>query len=84
MEGVIRVVPITVNRDSALRYLRKPKGRLTIWVNAVRTNQNDAKERDAQVVAMSRIYQGVSVVHCRLGVELSPRDGAQCMEILKR
>lgn len=47
---------ITRNLEMALRYLRLPTARRTLWVDAICINQNDPVERSQQVRMMREIY----------------------------
>lgn len=58
---------VTTNGDSALRYLRKPKERVALWVDAICINQDDMMERNHQVKLMGRVYGLASSVVIWLG-----------------
>jgi cadmium resistance protein CadD (predicted permease) len=58
---------VTPNLFSALRHLRHPTHKITLWVDAVCINQNDVSERTKQVNLMTAIYESASSVLMWLG-----------------
>ncbi|KAK8188756.1 heterokaryon incompatibility protein-domain-containing protein [Phyllosticta capitalensis] len=58
-------VPCTV--EKALRRLRDAENQLRIWVDSICINQNDDKEKAAQVNIMDQIYGVANTVHIWLG-----------------
>jgi Heterokaryon incompatibility protein (HET) len=59
----------TYNMASALRRLRSPESTRVVWVDAVCINQQDIRERNSQVLLMSRIYSECSSCIIWLGEE---------------
>ncbi|UPK95384.1 hypothetical protein LCI18_006319 [Fusarium solani-melongenae] len=57
----------TKNCWSMLRLMRPVRGCRMIWVDAICINQNDVKERDAQVSKMAQIYSTCRSVYLYLG-----------------
>ncbi|KAJ4192954.1 hypothetical protein NW767_010484 [Fusarium falciforme] len=57
----------TKNCWSMLRLMRPVRGCRMIWVDAICINQNDVKERDAQVSKMAQIYSACRSVYLYLG-----------------
>lgn len=55
------------NLDTALRYLRREKGRRLLWVDAICINQHDEDEKNCLVAGMSDIYQQANFVIAFLG-----------------
>ena len=53
--------------SDALRYLRKPDAERVLWIDRIAINQEDLKERAAQVGLMSEIYSSASEVPVWLG-----------------
>ncbi|KAK3214936.1 hypothetical protein GRF29_19g1733159 [Pseudopithomyces chartarum] len=53
---------VTDNLDCALRYLRLPKTRRTLWIDALCINQEDTFERNQQVQLMCFVYSNASNV----------------------
>jgi hypothetical protein len=51
---------VTKNLDAALRHLRYRDRPRTLWIDAIAINQQDVKERDAQVAIMGLIYASAS------------------------
>jgi hypothetical protein len=67
LEG--KPLPIAENLSNALRHLRPPQqgidstqAPLRIWIDAICINQDDVKERNAQVSVMRTIYSNSSLV----------------------
>ncbi|CAJ2505370.1 Uu.00g127640.m01.CDS01 [Anthostomella pinea] len=58
---------ITRNLSEALRHLRKPDQRRTLWIDAISINQNDFQERSDQVARMGLVYSLASRVVAWLG-----------------
>jgi hypothetical protein len=52
---------------AALRHLRHERNPITIWVDALCINQEDAEEKNWQVPLMMRIYSNATSVHAWLG-----------------
>lgn len=59
--------PVTVNLESALRDLRYPSHRKTIWADAICINQVDLIEKNHQIPLMGDIYRKASGVVAYLG-----------------
>ncbi|CAH0058538.1 unnamed protein product [Clonostachys solani] len=59
--------PVTVNLESALRDLRSPSKRRTMWVDAICINQVDLTEKNHQIPLMGDIYRKASGVVAYLG-----------------
>lgn len=53
---------VTDNLDCALRYLRSPRTRRTLWIDAICINQEDTFERNQQVQLMCFIYSNATTV----------------------
>lgn len=49
-------IPVTINLEAALRYIRQLDKPVDIWVDAVCINQGDNQERGRQVAMMGQIY----------------------------
>ncbi|CAG9977965.1 unnamed protein product [Clonostachys byssicola] len=58
---------VTVNLESALRDLRYPSNRRTIWADAICINQDDLDEKNHQIPLMGDIYRKASQVVAYLG-----------------
>ncbi|KAK8232543.1 heterokaryon incompatibility protein-domain-containing protein [Phyllosticta capitalensis] len=58
-------IPSTV--EKAIRRLRDTENQLKIWVDSICINQNDDKEKAAQVNIMAQIYGVANTVHIWLG-----------------
>ncbi|KAL1387573.1 heterokaryon incompatibility protein-domain-containing protein [Phyllosticta capitalensis] len=69
-------IPCTV--EKAIRRLRDAENQLRIWVDSICINQNDDKEKAAQVNIMDQIYGVANTVHIWLG------DGHAVTEIALR
>lgn len=59
-------IPVTVNLDKALRYLRQRKTKL-VWVDAICINQSDLTEKSLQVRNMKQIYHQATTTIAWLG-----------------
>ncbi|XXH06113.1 hypothetical protein Hte_012558 [Hypoxylon texense] len=57
----------TVNLEAALRALRRPFRKRTLWVDAVCINQDDIPEKNIQVPQMGRLYGSAGDVLVWLG-----------------
>ncbi|KAK4167844.1 heterokaryon incompatibility protein-domain-containing protein [Cladorrhinum sp. PSN259] len=66
-----RIVLITTSLEAALRHLRYPFRRRTLWADAICINQNDALEKNHQVPMMGQIYFKASLVISWLGESTS-------------
>jgi Heterokaryon incompatibility protein (HET) len=62
-------IGVTANLHSALRYLRWPDFRRTLWVDAICINQKDVSEKTQQVQRMREIYAQAAAVLIWLGEE---------------
>lgn len=62
-----REVPISQNLCSVMRRLRKPDTALTLWIDQLCINQEDAKEKSEQVALMREIYTGCRLCHVWIG-----------------
>ncbi|KAI0180408.1 heterokaryon incompatibility protein-domain-containing protein [Hypoxylon sp. FL1284] len=60
--------PVKHNLLLALRHLRSPTHRLSLWIDAICINQKDVGELNTQVAMMSFIYRRASLVVAWLGV----------------
>jgi hypothetical protein len=58
-----------LNLANAIRHLRLPDRRRTLWIDAVCINQSDDKEKSAQVKRIGQIYSLASAVIVWLGHE---------------
>lgn len=64
------IVPVSSNLHSALyQFVELDDGPRTVWVDAVCINQNDIKEKTAQVSMMGEIYKSVGSTIVWLGYE---------------
>lgn len=59
--------PVTINLESALRYLRYRDLPRILWIDAICINQEDIPERNSQVKYMGTIYSKSSIVLAWLG-----------------
>ncbi|CAI6335676.1 unnamed protein product [Periconia digitata] len=75
-------IPITNNLYRALKQIRHSQGFQHLWVDALCINQDDAKERSAQVAMMRRIYSQSSGVMIWLGEGESEQFAQSCTEII--
>ncbi|KAG4433402.1 hypothetical protein IFR05_011114 [Cadophora sp. M221] len=50
-------IDITINLDSALRYMRDPLRKRLIWADAICINQSDDDEKNRQVRQMGKVYR---------------------------
>ncbi|KAK8112946.1 heterokaryon incompatibility protein-domain-containing protein [Apiospora sp. TS-2023a] len=66
-------IQVTVNLLNCLRHLRDTQHSLVLWVDAICINQDDLREKSAQVAMMGYIYSRCSTVCCWLG---APPDSA--------
>ncbi|KAG4034683.1 hypothetical protein MFRU_002g00390 [Monilinia fructicola] len=64
-------IKVTVSLQSFLKHVRQPHETLTLWVDAVCINQNDASEKSEQVAIMGEIYSKCSFVYIWLGAPSS-------------
>ncbi|KAL3291606.1 heterokaryon incompatibility protein [Colletotrichum asianum] len=77
------IIPITRNCENALRSVRILGGpRRNIWIDSLCINQDDEKERSAQVALMPRIYAGAAGVLVYLGHATS--DSGLAMDAITR
>jgi hypothetical protein len=65
---------VTLNLESALRYLRKPQVTRRLWIDAICINQADTVERSEQVLQMGNIYKAAQRVIVWLGKEKEEPD----------
>lgn len=73
---------ITRNCREALCTLRKQHAQLTIWVDAICINQEDAVEKSTQVPRMDEIYSWSNLVYVWLGQ--STPESTRALKCLKR
>jgi hypothetical protein len=73
---VINGSPASVrsNLYEALKAIRRPRGDVNIWVDALCINQGDLQERGRQVKIMGEIYRGAKRVIVWVGVASSDSD----------
>jgi hypothetical protein len=64
-----KTIGVTANLHSALRYLRWPDFRRTLWIDAICINQKNASEKTQQVRRMKDIYAQAAAVLIWLGEE---------------
>jgi hypothetical protein len=62
-----REISVTQNLESALRNTRKPEDVVWMWADAICINQDDDKEKEAQVQMMRDIYGTARIVTVFLG-----------------
>lgn len=62
-----RDVPVTINLESALRYVRDKTEPVVLWADAVCINQDDEEEKGRQVSLMGSIYREADLVIAWLG-----------------
>lgn len=60
-------VNVTPNCESALRHIRRKDATVTLWVDAICINQNDNKEKSAQIGQMREVYKAAANVIVWLG-----------------
>jgi hypothetical protein len=60
---------VTQNLATALRHLRRPDRKRTLWIDAICVNQQDFKERGHQVERMADVYRKADQVVVWLGPE---------------
>ncbi|KAI0435782.1 hypothetical protein F4803DRAFT_557643 [Xylaria telfairii] len=71
-----KVICVTASLSQALRHLRRPRERRTLWVDAVCIDQQDAADVAAQVPRMDTIYRNASRVVVWLGQASEDSDAA--------
>ena len=74
-------IPITTSLSRALRAIRSPAQKRTLWVDAVCIDQSSAAEKEAWIPAMGQIYRRAHSVIVYLGDE--QHDSAEGLEILE-
>lgn len=74
VEGV--VVDVTANLETALRYLRFETGTAVFWVDSLCINQDDVREKGAQVQKMFDIYSRAAHVLAWTGEAADDSDEA--------
>ncbi|KAM5349851.1 hypothetical protein ACJ41O_006356 [Fusarium nematophilum] len=75
---------ITANVEAILRQLRRPDQPRMLWIDAICINQDDAREREAQVLLMRRIYSAAERTLIWLGKnDETTRDAIRCIELMK-
>lgn len=72
--GGHNTLSVTRNVAVALRHLRSPSVRRTLWVDAICIDQKNARERSEQVLRMADIFRMASRVVIWLGPESSDSD----------
>jgi hypothetical protein len=72
-------VPISPNLEMALRQLRGSRYRL-IWADSLCIDQQDEKEKAAQIIRIRAIYKEAQLVAAWIGIELDGSD--QVMQLL--
>ncbi|KAM0429632.1 hypothetical protein ACHAPT_006237 [Fusarium lateritium] len=78
-----KLFPITKNCDAALRKIRKQDEAKVIWIDALCINQNDVKERSAQVSQMNKIFSGAQKVHIYLGNNIDDTTASKALDVLR-
>lgn len=80
-----RKVTVTPSLFTALETLRQDEGIRRLWVDAVCINQQDDKEKTAQVNMMGRIYRSCSQCNFWLGLlgDVQARDAQDAMDVLR-
>ncbi|KAI1406093.1 heterokaryon incompatibility protein-domain-containing protein [Hypoxylon fuscum] len=73
-------LPIMKNCRDALRQFRHLYGEITIWVDSICIDQNNAIEKEQQLLLMKEIYTWAEVVYIWLGVE--SREISSAMDCL--
>lgn len=73
--------PVTLELEKALRRLRRPDAKRTMWVDWICINQADMAERSAQVALMRDIYRGAERVIAWIGEE--SEDSGRAMAFLR-
>ncbi|KAI3322471.1 HET-domain-containing protein [Xylariaceae sp. AK1471] len=73
---------VTRNCENALKRIRLPYDRRTIWIDAVCINQNDPNERGHQVQLMPQIYSRAEQVLVYIGEAADKSD--LCMDVLSQ
>ncbi|CAH0057494.1 unnamed protein product [Clonostachys solani] len=66
---------VTVNLNTALRFLRNNDEPIVLWIDALSINQQSDKERSSQVAKMRDIYEAADQVIIFLGDDSSHRAG---------
>ncbi|KAF2229511.1 HET-domain-containing protein [Viridothelium virens] len=74
-------IGVTANLGKALHRVRLPSEVRHVWVDQVCINQNDIRERNAQVMIMGQIYQSARAVLVYLGG--SAEDGVDAAALVK-
>ncbi|KAM0417194.1 hypothetical protein ACHAPT_012831 [Fusarium lateritium] len=69
-------IPVTESLDTALRYLRRRREAITLWIDQICINQADNGERSEQVGLMGSIYSRAEQVLAWLG---PPGDGSDAL-----
>ncbi|KAJ0160364.1 Heterokaryon incompatibility protein 6, OR allele [Colletotrichum tanaceti] len=72
--GGRRRLGITASLDAALRHLRRRDGPVTIWIDQICINQEDAAEKSDQVPLMAQIYSKADLVLVWLGPAADDSD----------
>jgi hypothetical protein len=73
------VLRVTASLDSALRHLRPASGQsIVLWIDQICINQDDEKEKTAQVKLMHQIYTGAEQVIVWLGPAADESDKLMC------
>jgi hypothetical protein len=68
------VFRVTAGLEQALRYLRLPNEKRTLWIDAICINQDDVNERNGQVKMMYHIYRKAQAVRAWIGAEREDSD----------
>jgi len=55
-------IEVTVNLESALRYLRQRRHDRVLWIDALCINQHDILEKNSQIPMMGRIYRSARTI----------------------
>lgn len=67
-----RRLHVTANLACALRYMRRPDAKRSLWIDAICINQQDVREKERQVRAIATIFKQSTQVLVWLGEEHDP------------
>ncbi|PVH81381.1 HET-domain-containing protein, partial [Cadophora sp. DSE1049] len=71
-----RRLMVTANLEIAMRYIRQAAKPITVWIDQLCINQDNAEERESQVKMMGLIYRYAEDVLIWLGVEADNSSSA--------
>jgi hypothetical protein len=77
--------PVTINLESALRYLRHPRRSSreprVVWIDAICIDQQNLEERSSQILLMRQVFQSAKMVLVWLGEATNQsRDAFQLIQ----